>query len=67
MADHPKCQECEKEGKFESATVVDHVIPHKDDEELFWNEGNWAALCKTHHDVKTATRDGGFGREVKHG
>jgi predicted kinase len=41
--------------------VVDHIIPHKGDYELFWDEGNWQTLCKRCHDVKTATEDGGFG------
>jgi 5-methylcytosine-specific restriction protein A len=29
---------------------------------LFWDSKNWQSLCKHHHDVKTATEDGGFGR-----
>lgn len=45
------------------ATVVDHVIPHKGDKKFFWDENNWQPLCKRHHDIKTATEDGGFGRE----
>jgi hypothetical protein len=27
---------------------------------------NRIALCKHHHDVKTATEDGGFGRRINH-
>jgi 5-methylcytosine-specific restriction protein A len=45
-----------------AAVVVDHIIPHKGDKALFWDSGNWQALCKRCHDVKTATEDGGFGR-----
>ncbi|MGE0857793.1 MAG: HNH endonuclease [Gammaproteobacteria bacterium] len=60
---HPLCVACEREDhQLTSATVVDHVIPHKGDTVLFWDSSNWQALCKRHHDRKTATEDGGFGR-----
>ncbi len=29
--------------------VVDHVVPHRGDEALFWDKTNWATLCQTHH------------------
>jgi 5-methylcytosine-specific restriction enzyme A len=32
------------------AEVVDHIIPHKGDINLFWDTKNWQALCKWHHD-----------------
>jgi len=57
------CVECSKEFKITVATVVDHIIPHKGDYALFWDETNWQPLCKKHHDIKTATNDGGFGRK----
>ena len=50
---HPLCVLCRAEGKLTPATVVDHVIPHRGDHQLFWDESNWQALCKTHHDQKT--------------
>ena len=31
--------------------MVDHIKPHKGDETLFWDETNWQALCKPHHDI----------------
>jgi 5-methylcytosine-specific restriction protein A len=40
---------------------VDHIIPHGGDMRLFWNRGNWAALCQSCHSRKTAKQDGGFG------
>ena len=43
------------------ARVVDHIIPHKRDMTLFWDPDNRQSLCKHHHDVKTATKDGAFG------
>ncbi|MED0676974.1 HNH endonuclease signature motif containing protein [Aneurinibacillus thermoaerophilus] len=58
---HPLCVECEKEKKLVPATVVDHIVPHKGNQELFWDEDNWQPLCKSCHDSKTAREDGGFG------
>ena len=33
-----------------AAKVVDHVIAHHGNQELFWDESTWQALCKHHHD-----------------
>lgn len=35
------------------ATVTDHIIPHRNDVNLFWDENNWQPLCKRCHDKKT--------------
>ena len=32
------------------ASVVDHIIPHRGDESLFWDQTNWQSLCKQCHD-----------------
>ena len=62
---HPFCAECLKHGIHTKAAVVDHIIPHKGDNTLFWDKNNWQALCKPCHDRKTAAEDGGFGRRLK--
>jgi 5-methylcytosine-specific restriction enzyme A len=37
------------------AAVLDHVVPHRGDPELFWDsEHNWAGLCERCHNRKTA-------------
>lgn len=57
------CRICErKRGKVTAATVVDHIIPHKGDYNLFWDPDNHQPACKPCHDAKTASEDGGFGR-----
>lgn len=59
-SEHPVCEECIRQGKGLAARVsqvVDHVRPHKGDVELFWDRDNWQALCKQHHDAKTARED----------
>lgn len=35
---HPLCVECMKDNVIEPATVVDHIIPHKGDMVLFWDQ-----------------------------
>lgn len=42
-------------GRLTPATVVDHVVPHRGDKDLFWDsEENWQGLCTAHHNAKTA-------------
>lgn len=31
--------------------VVDHVEPHRGNEQLFWDQSNWETLCRLCHDV----------------
>ena len=59
------CAICAKAGKYVSANVVDHIIPHKGNDKLFWNKRNWQPLCTTCHNRKTAGQDGGFGNKRK--
>ena len=50
-------------GRITAASVVDHIVPHKGDTSLLWDMDNREAMCKYHHDQKTASRDGGFGNK----
>lgn len=64
---NPLCVYCQRIGRVEAATVVDHVTPHhlkeaKDSgdqdriaraEKLFWSRSNWQSLCgPCHNSVK---------------
>lgn len=51
LADHPTCVRCGA-----TATVVDHVTPHRGDMKLFWRRSNWQALC-THCHSSTKQRE----------
>ena len=60
LAYEPLCEECHQQGRIESASEVDHIVPrsaggrdHTD---------NLQALCETCHARKTVLHDGGFGR-----
>lgn len=64
---NPLCAECERQGKFVQAEVVDHIVPHRGDQKLFWDRGNWQPLCKSCHDRKTAREDRNFPRVYAYG
>jgi 5-methylcytosine-specific restriction protein A len=49
--ERPLCLGCEAVGLVVVCEVVDHVIPHKGDEVLFWDRARWQPSCRWHHDV----------------
>lgn len=51
LREHPLCVYCQREGRIEPATVVDHIEPHRGNDRLFWDRGNWQPLCKRCHDT----------------
>lgn len=57
LAHHPQCVAC-----LGPANLVDHV--HRvegPDDQRFWDQGNWQALCHPCHNRKTIREDGGMG------
>jgi 5-methylcytosine-specific restriction protein A len=54
LDENPLCAECAKANRVEVATVVDHIEPHRGNQELFWRRSNHQPLCKPCHDSKTA-------------
>ena len=52
---NPLCVKCRANGRLEPATVIDHIVPHRGDPKLFWDQDNWQALCKACHDKKTGS------------
>ena len=50
LARNPLCAECGR-----PATVVDHIVPHRGNKQLFWDTSNWQPLCEHCHDKKTAS------------
>jgi len=45
----PLCVLCARIGRDTPATVVDHIRPHEENAELFWDESNWQSLCSSCH------------------
>lgn len=68
LAEHPLCVRCEAAGRTVAARVVDHVVPHKGNEDLMWNPENHQALCdftspwNCHGAKSLEDGSGGFGR-----
>ena len=60
---NPLCVECLGNGRTTAAIVVDHIVDHKGDQRIFWDESNWRALCKPCHDTKTISMYGFGGSE----
>ena len=60
----PLCVECLKNNRITPATVVDHIEPHKGNEDLFYDINNLQSLCKSCHDRKTVKEDGRWERKV---
>lgn len=50
LKDHPLCVYCAKQGRTTAAFIVDHIVPHRGDKVLFWDQANWQSLCKHCHD-----------------
>ena len=56
---NPLCKYCLELDIVTPASVVDHIVPHKGDNKLFWDMNNWQALCKFCHDsVKQKEENG---------
>jgi 5-methylcytosine-specific restriction enzyme A len=49
--ENPLCIGCEAVDRVELASVVDHIMPHRGDEVLFWDPANWQPCCARHHDI----------------
>jgi 5-methylcytosine-specific restriction endonuclease McrA len=41
---HSKCLGCGN-----PATIVDHVVPHRGDQKVFWDKRNWQPSCEQCH------------------
>ena len=50
-------QKARKAFRYVKATDVDHIVPHRGDQKLFWDRSNWQALCHRHHSMKTRRED----------
>jgi 5-methylcytosine-specific restriction protein A len=51
----PVMSRCFEQGLVTPAIQIDHVVPHKGNQQLFWDsEGNWQALCSSCGTAKSA-------------
>ena len=49
LSHNPDCAMCGR-----PAEVVDHIIPHKGNQQLFWDTDNWQPLCTVCHNKAKA-------------
>lgn len=64
LDDHPLCAGYPIGAHGERAVTaecVDHIVAHKGDMDLFWDQDNWQPLCLGCNSRKAATEEGGFG------
>lgn len=52
MPGNQECAYCKMQGKLRLATCVDHIIPHKGNEQLRMDVSNWNPSCKQCNDRK---------------
>ena len=57
LKDHPLCWYCLQVGKLTPADTVDHIRPHRGDEDLFFDSENLRSLDKFCHDSLAAIKD----------
>jgi 5-methylcytosine-specific restriction endonuclease McrA len=46
LLNNPLCVMC---ARSKPATVLDHIVPHRGNLELFWDQRNWQGLCDPCH------------------
>lgn len=56
LARHPFCAQCARDNPRVPvlARELDHIVPHRGDQALFWAPDNVQGLCKACHNRKTA-------------
>ena len=45
------------------STITDHIVPHRGDLYLFWDENNWQPMCQRCHSRKTMKENKNFHRQ----
>jgi 5-methylcytosine-specific restriction enzyme A len=63
LQEHPVCADPfgDHEGRATLAVCVDHIVAHKGDMELFWDQNNWQPLCLRCNSKKAAKAEGRWG------
>jgi 5-methylcytosine-specific restriction protein A len=62
LARNPLCVECLKYGVTRPSEHAHHIIETSERPDLFYNENNLAAVCKSCHSKLSAKERGAFGR-----
>lgn len=54
---NPLCVWCKKEGFIRLAYAVDHIVPHKGNSVLMWDQDNWQSLCRDCHNRRKQNKE----------
>jgi len=57
LAADPLCWYCQEANKIIAADTVDHIVPHKGDETLFWERSNLRSCCTSCHNHLASIKD----------
>ena len=57
---YPRCFVCGA-----PATIADHIIPHRGDLTLFYDDNNLQPMCQSCHSRKTMKENNNFHKEIK--
>jgi 5-methylcytosine-specific restriction protein A len=52
-----RCADCECLFFSDKGIEVDHIVPHRGNQQLFWDRTNWQMLCHECHSRKTLRGD----------
>jgi 5-methylcytosine-specific restriction enzyme A len=64
LKQYPLCAMCLGEGRVAAATVVDHIVPHRGNSDLFYN-GALQSLCERHHNsTKQQVETLGYSKDI---
>ena len=56
---------CQSQGKVEVASVVDHIVPHRGNYDLGWDENNLQSLCDPcHNSHKQREENQGYSDDI---
>lgn len=66
LAQNPWCR-LQGSGCLKLASLVDHIQPHRGDEELFWRVENWQPLCSRCHSMHKQRAEGAYPERDRRG
>lgn len=65
LQSNPLCVYCLEQGRVTEAKVVDHIEPHRGDQDLFWNTDNHQSLCMSCHSSIKQREEKSIGGGIK--
>ncbi|WEL95516.1 holin [Xanthomonas phage vB_XooS_NR08] len=57
LKSNPLCVYCLEDNRTTAATVVDHIVAHRGDIDLFWSEDNLQPLCQQCHSSRKQSEE----------